>query len=282
MPRWSRNNATDRHAAFLLFVPGDRPERFEKAICSGADAIIVDLEDAVAAANKVAARNALRASLWSLLARRETQVFVRVNGVDTPWHEDDVRALADFDVDGVVLPKSETAADLNRLRAALGERRRKLALVETARGLAAARSVAEAADQLLFGSLDFCADLACAHQREVLQPARFEIVLASRLAGLAPPIDGVTTGVGDAEAVVSDSRYAAALGFGGKSLIHPTQVEPARRGFLVSEGEITWAKKVLAGAETGAVRIDGQMVDAPVIARARGILERAKTPSEAG
>ncbi len=72
------------------------------------------------------------------------------------------------------------------------------------------------------------------------------------------------------------------LFFGGKSLIHPTQVEPARRGFLVSEGEITWAKKVLAGAETGAVRIDGQMVDAPVIARARGILERAKTPSEAG
>ena len=155
-----------------------------------------------------------------------------------------------------------------------------LALIESARGLAAARAVAAAGARLVFGSFDFAADLGCAHTRDALLLARLELVLASRLAGGAAPLDGVTTAIREPDAVRDDAAYAAALGFGGKLLIHPDQIEPAALGLRPSDAEIAWAGRVLAaGRAGGAATIDGAMVDAPLRLRAEQIERRAHRPT---
>jgi citrate lyase subunit beta/citryl-CoA lyase len=249
-----------------LFVPGDRPERFAKAAASGADAIIIDLEDAVAPERKAAARTAL---LPEHLPQGISR-FVRVNALGTPWHAADVAALAGLDLTGVMLPKAETAAAMLALAAALPGKA-VIALVETAAGLAAAREIAGQASRLAFGSIDFCADLGMAHEREMLLTARAEIVLASRLAGLPAPLDGVCTAIDAAAEVEADARYARAFGFGGKLCIHPKQIAPTRAGFAPTAAQIDWAERVLAAAG-GAVTVDGKMVDEPVRIQARQIL----------
>ena len=251
-----------------LFVPADRPERFEKAAASGADAIILDLEDAVAPKRKDAARAALRADFTPL------PVFVRVNGIGTPWHEADVAAAANLSVAGIILPKSEWGVRLDMLLEECVVP--VLALIETAHGLAEARRIAslDGVARLVFGSIDFCADLGAAHTREALLAARSELVLASRLAGLLAPIDGVTTAIDDAALVSADARHALDLGFGGKLAIHPKQIEPILKGFRPDAAEIEWARKVLASGD-GAAAVDGAMVDEPVRVRARAVLKRA-------
>lgn len=260
---------------FPLFVPADRPERYEKALAAGSDSVIVDLEDAVAATNKGMAREHMLTHLPSRLLRRKAKVFVRINGSDTSWHEEDVSAVKSLNIDGVVLPKAERPEQFKKLRDELGDQRSCLALVETAVGLAQVRSFAAAADQLLFGSLDLCVDLGCAHERDILLPARFEVVLASRLAGLPAPLDGVTTDTTDGDAVSADARYAARLGFAGKLLIHPSQISPARSAFTPTDEEIDWAEKALKAEAQGVATLDGKMIDAPVIAKARAIISRS-------
>ncbi len=258
--------------ALALFVPADRPERFLKALASGADAVILDLEDAVSPDRKGAARAAL-ADARDVLDGAAGRVLVRVNAVGTPWHRDDLSAAAAFPLAGVVLPKAESAADVAEAARVAGVPA--VALIESARGLAAVRDTARAAARLAFGSIDFAGDLGCAPSREALLGARAELVLASRLAGLAGPLDGVTTAYGDAAAVEDDARYGSLLGFAGKLLIHPAQVAPARAGFLPSTEERAWAERVLAGGrDGGAVAVDGAMVDAPVRLRAETILRR--------
>ncbi len=256
-----------------LFVPADRPERFAKAAASGADAVILDLEDAVAADRKEMARAALDAGFTSL------PVIVRVNASGTPWHEADLAAASAHKFHAIMLPKAEAHAGLERacdLAAKAGIRI--IALIESARGLADARRIAatEGVARLAFGSIDYCADLGCEHTREALLSARSELVLASRLAGLTAPIDGVTTAIDDAALVTDDARHARSLGFLGKLCIHPRQVGPAREGFMPTLAEIDWAKRILASGD-GAVAVDGAMVDEPVRLRARSILARAAT-----
>jgi citrate lyase subunit beta/citryl-CoA lyase len=126
--------------------------------------------------------------------------------------------------------------------------------------------------RLAFGSIDFCADLGIGHTRQALLAARSEIVLASRLAGLFAPIDGVTTAIDNTELIEDDARYARELGFRGKLCIHPRQLMPARRGFSPSADEISWAQRILAAGPHGAISVDGKMVDAPVRAQAQRIL----------
>jgi citrate lyase subunit beta/citryl-CoA lyase len=264
-------------ALISLFVPGDRPERFAKAAGSGADAVIIDLEDAVGGSAKEQARTALRKP-GSLPDKIE--VFIRVNAVGSLWHEADIGALAGLQIAGIVLPKSETAGQVEALH-----RRTNLPvlpLIETARGLAACREIASAGGvaRLAFGSIDYAADLGMAHIREALLLARLEIVLASRLAGLPGPIDGVTTAINDDTVIMDDARYASALGFGGKLCIHPKQIAPALRGFAPTEAEIAWAKLIVDAPEDGAVLVGGTMVDAPVRLRARHILNRARAVSD--
>jgi citrate lyase subunit beta/citryl-CoA lyase len=253
-----------------LFVPADRPERFAKAAISGADAIIIDLEDAVAPARKAMARAEL---CRGGALPQNILIYVRLNARATPWYAEDMAAIAGLDVAGIILPKTESVADVQAVAAILNERE-VIALIETAAGLAAGRQIAGAAGttRLAFGSIDFCADLGLAHTREALLMARSELVLASRLGGLAAPLDGVTASLGDVQLAEEDARYAASLGFGGKLCIHPAQVAPVKRGFAPSEAEIAWAERVLAAGDDGAAAVDGELVDAPVRARAIRIM----------
>jgi citrate lyase subunit beta/citryl-CoA lyase len=256
-----------------LFVPGDRPDRFEKAAASGADAIIIDLEDAVAPEKKVEARGNV-AKMKALAI----PVLVRVNAPASEWHDDDIRALARAPVNGVVLPKTQNPTEVLAVALALGDRAPVIALIESALGMAQVRDIALArgVKRLAFGSLDFAVDIGCAHIREALLAARSELVMASRLGGMNGPIDGVTTSIDNMQAVEDDAAFACALGFAGKLCIHPKQVEAVRRGFAPTEEELAWAKKIAAaGAEGGAVKVGGTMVDAPVRMRAEQILRRA-------
>lgn len=255
-----------------LFVPATRPERFAKAAQSGADAIIIDLEDAVAAADKDAAREGL--------AGRElppVPLILRVNGIGTPWHEKDLAMAAALPFDAVMLPKSETAGDIASVRALIGSKPI-MALVETARGVAEAAAIArsDGVERLAFGSVDFCSDLGCAHEWDALLHARSAIILASRVAGIAAPIDGVTLQLDDDAQAGEDARKASALGFTGKLCIHPRQVRPVLAGFTPRAEEVEWAQRVAGVGDQGAVSVDGLMVDPPVLRRARQILARAQ------
>ncbi|WP_306029511.1 CoA ester lyase [Stappia sp. MMSF_3263] len=256
-----------------LFVPGDRPERFAKAMAAGADAVIVDLEDAVAPDAKERARAGLAEALAPVTGT--VPVLVRINARGTPWHAGDLAACAGLPLAGLVLPKAESGADCVAVREETGLS--VVALVESARGLRNAEEIAMASRRLAFGSIDFAADLGIAHERDVLLPARFALAMAARLAGQAAPIDGVTTALREEDVIADDCRHAVAMGFGGKLIIHPAQIEAARKGCAPSQGECDWARRVLSAVEGGAaaIAVDGAMVDAPVIARARRILERA-------
>lgn len=253
-----------------LFVPGDRPERFAKALASGADAVIVDLEDAVAPSAKEAARDALKG--W--LAREEGQVVVRINAIDTPWFEADLALCQSPAVAAVMLPKAERAADLDCGRKPV------LPLVETAAGIDALRELAHAprVERIVFGSIDLQLDLGISGDGEELLLFRSQIVLASRLADLAPPVDGVSTAIDDPAQLQADTARARRLGFGAKLCIHPKQVGAVNAGFSPSADELAWARRVLdaaANAGGAAVAVDGKMVDRPVILRAEALLKQA-------
>ena len=264
-------------------MPADRPERYAKAFAAGADAVIIDLEDAVAPAAKAAARTALL-DARDRVAGAACPVFLRINARGTPFHEADISAARALpSVAAVMLAKAECAHDVEAVADVTG--RPVLALIESAAGLAAARAIAEAGARLAFGSIDFAADLGCAHTRDALLLARSELVLASRLAGRAAPLDGVTTSVKDEAAITDDARYAASLGMAGKLLIHPAQISPARAGLRPTAEELAWADRVLATGD-GAAALDGAMVDAPVRLRAEQIRRRATqhspSPARAG
>lgn len=264
-------NTTIDECCLFLFVPADRPERYAKAEAAGADAVIIDLEDAVAPANKDTAREFLAKALAGRV-QGAVPILVRINAIGTPWHDDDLAALASLNISGIVLPKAESVDGLAALRRRMG-RKSIIAIIESALGLAGVEDIASAADRLAFGSIDFSADLGCAHSRDALLLARSRIVLAARLADRPAPIDGVTQLIGDPEEIEADARYGASLGFSGKLLIHPAQIAPARRGMAPSPPDIEWAMKVLsAGSDGGAIAVDGAMVDAPVLAKARQIL----------
>ncbi|MCV7226448.1 HpcH/HpaI aldolase/citrate lyase family protein [Mycolicibacterium komossense] len=257
-------------ARTLLFVPGDRPGRFDKAKSSGADGVILDLEDAVAAPAKEEAR--AHVANW---LTGGTAAVVRINAVDTPWFADDVAALRGTGCT-VMLPKS-SAEGIEAVGAVLGEQTRVIALVETAAGVMAASSVCAAPHviRLAFGSIDFSTELGvAADDREALLHARSVLVLASVAAGLAPPLDGVTTDLTSGDQAGTDAAYASRLGFTGKMCIHPIQVEAVNSAFEPDPAQREWARTVLAGAAGGAAKVDGHMVDAPVLERARRLLDR--------
>ncbi|WP_353476061.1 CoA ester lyase (plasmid) [Salipiger sp. H15] len=263
-----------RQARSYLFVPGERPARFAKAAASGADAIVLDLEDAVGPGSKDAAR----AQVCDWLAAGGPGI-VRINGADTPWLAQDLAALEAFPHVAVMVPKAEPEAVAHV--AALLPGRPLLALVETVAGLAHLRETAchPAVTRLAFGNLDFGADARIPGVAEVLDPARFEIALASRLGGLPQPIEGVTVELSDPEALRDDIRRARLRGFGAKLCIHPSQVAPVNEGFAPTAGEIDWARRILAALAAAAgsvVQVDGKMVDRPLIDRARQILGDAE------
>lgn len=258
----------------MLFVPANRPARFAKAAGAGADAIIIDLEDAVSPAEKPAARAALRDALAQ--GDLAGQVFVRINPAGTPDHDADIAALRGLPVQGVMLAKAEDPQDLAQVQRALSPVSGVIALIETARGMARARELAQAGSRLAFGSIDYANALGMAHQREAMLAARSELVFAAALAGMPAPLDGVTTTISAPEVISDDAAYGHALGFGGKLLIHPAQIAPALRGWMPEAQALDRARHLLAQSGGDATMVEGQMVDLPVIEAARRLVAQAE------
>ena len=263
-----------RHRSYL-FVPGDRPERFDEAVAAGADVPVLDLEDAVLPEAKGQARSAIRD--WLAAGGRAA---VRVNGIGTPWHAEDVALLAAPGVTHVLLPKAEDAAALAVFAARIPAGLPIVPLVESAVGLCEARALAatRGVRQLAFGSVDFQLDTGIEDDVTGLLYARSRLVIASAAAGIAPPVDGVTVALDDEERLAADVRAARGLGFGGKLCIHPKQVAPVHRGFAPDAAQLAKASAIVAAAEgagNGAVRLNGQLIDRPVVERARSLLASA-------
>jgi len=267
-------------ARTYLFVPGNRAERFAKAMACGADAIVLDLEDAVAAASKGEARNAI--AQWSREAAEvdRARTVVRINDTLSASFADDLQLLRDTGIATVMLPKAESAAQVQAVRAALPDAR-VLALIESARGVANAHDVAGAAgvDRLVFGTLDYALDLDLdiADNAEGLAHAASVLAITSRVAGLAPPVAGVTPQIDDESRLLCDLAWSRRHGFGAKLCIHPRQVAPIHAALAPSAQAIAWAQRVLAAvaASPGAAQLDGRMIDRPVVLQAQHTLRRA-------
>lgn len=281
----------------LLFAPANEPRKTRRLSGSGADAVVLDLEDAVARDQKLAARTFARATLRDIAGPLRC---VRVNGFDTGLTADDVAAVVCADLDAIVLPKVETAVDLRRLDAMLATAEaaaqlpcgsvRVIPLVETCAGVIAGAEIAHASSRTLvlaFGSGDLGRDLALPTIRGDLSAAiaygRAKIVYDARAAGLPPPLDGPYLNVRDQDGMAADCRAAAAVGHGGKVCIHPDQVPVANRVFGPAPEEVAFAHKVIAAfsaaeaSGSAAIAVEGVFVDYPIVIKARSIIDLADT-----
>lgn len=261
-----------------LFVPGNRPERFAKALASGADRIIIDLEDAVAPEGKAAARTAIGEWMADSDTPRE-RVLIRINDAATPWHADDLTLVNAVRALCVMLPKCEAPNQVAAVLPCSPKNATVLPLIETARGMVALHEIAAApgVTRLAFGSLDYMADLDIPAGSLALQFAAAQIAIASRAAGIGSPVAGVTPDL-DATRVATDMANARTLGFGAKMCIHPSQVAAVRAALAPSAEELVWAQRVLQAWNTsagGAIQVDGKMVDRPVVLKAERIMAQA-------
>jgi citrate lyase subunit beta/citryl-CoA lyase len=269
-------------ARTYLFVPGNRPERFDKALASGADAVVLDLEDAVATRAKGEARDAI--SRWATAATQpeRDRVLVRIDDSAADAFADDLRLLRDAKLSSAMLPKADSADPIRRLTETVPGAR-VLALIESANGIAKAHAVASnpAVVRLAFGTLDFALDLDLdiTDSNEALTYAASRLVLASRIAGLDQPVAGVTPQINDEDRLLSDWTWARRHGFGAKLCIHPRQIATVHRALSPSPQELEWASRVLAAdaASPGAAQLDGRMIDRPVVLKAQRTLQRANT-----
>jgi len=278
----SRHLAALSAARTLLFVPGNRPERFMKALESGADAVVLDLEDAVPPAQKAQARTAI-AEAWDGLCASPVPLVVRIS---TPRSDDgrqDIDWLAGRPTPaGVMVAKSESAEDLAAVRRA-APAAALLPLFESAAGHAALALIAAAPGvlRLVLGHIDFMADtgLHCSDDERELDPLRFAIAMQTRLQRLQPAVDGVTVAIDDEARLRADTRRALNFGFGAKLCIHPRQVAVVHEALAPAADELAWARRVLAAdaaAGGAAVQLDGGMVDLPVVLQARRTVARVR------
>lgn len=252
----------------VLFVPGDRPERFDKALASEADVIVIDLEDAVLPEGKVRARELVGA--WP---HKLKPVIVRTNSVDTEWFADDLLMLRNAGYQSMMLPKAQSVQDLDAVLKICGPEMHIYPLIETVRGIVSQRAIAAhpSAERLVFGSVDFSKDSGIMDEAGWL-PFRVEMVLASKLAGLNAPIDGTLLSWDNPEYLRQQASISRGLGFAGRLCIHPLQVLPVNQGMLASAAQIEWAKRVVLAFETsvsGAIVVDNKLVDKPVYELAR-------------
>ena len=265
----------------VLFSPGDSPSKLRKAPESGADVVVFDLEDGVAPGRTAAARETVSGLLADPAFDPDPEVWVRVNP-DPVVADEDLGALAEKSPDAVVLPKVEAASDVETVAGLLDERGLDcpvVAIVETAAGVLSAREIAAAApvDALCFGAEDYAADVGASRTREgpeVLY-AREHVVAAAAAADV-DAIDTIFSDFEDEEGLGADVRFARRLGFDGKFAIHPAQVEPINDAFAPDPEEVAWARRVLAAREEhdgeGVFRVEGEMIDAPLVARAERVL----------
>jgi len=263
-----------------LFVPGNRPERFAKAFASGADAIVIDLEDAVAAEAKGPARDAIANWAASAAGVDRGRTVVRVNDAGAIGFADDLRLLRAAGLVLVMLPKAENAEQLAATRAGLPGAGI-LALIESANGVANVDALArsDGVVRLVFGTLDLALDLDLdiAEQSDGLSYAASRLALAARGAGLASPVAGVTPQIDDETRLLADFAWSRRHGLHAKLCIHPKQVAPIHAELAPSREAVEWARRVLAAeaASPGAARLDGRMIDRPVVLQAERTLQRS-------
>lgn len=275
----------------LLFAPGNHPRKVEKVFAAGADAVILDLEDAVAIAEKPATRHVVAAALRR---GRRCLGYVRVNAMATNYCYGDLAAIVGPGLDGIVLPKVEAPWQLKAVDWLLGELERAnglvaggidlLPIVETGAGVAAAREIAASGSRvkrLAFGAGDYSLDmnLPWTRDEDEMAHARATLAVASRAGGLEPPIDTVFTDLRDRDGFAASARRALAMGYQGKMCIHPAQVPIANEVFTPSAAEVARAQAIVAAfreaeqAGSASIQLDGQFIDYPIVERARRVLD---------
>lgn len=257
-----------------LFVPGTHPERFSKALSSGADEVIIDLEDAVAIEDK---DRALENACSALIGNLEGSVYVRVNPVESPWFGRDLQRLAKASENGLlrglILPKAERAADIERLRDALPPQIEILALVETAIGVSKVNEISAARGlaRIGIGAVDLSFDLDSDTNSALMDTVYAQVTIASRVAGIASPLGSPPITIHDPGTIEESARRLRGFGLGGQLCIHPAQVAPIHAGFAPTNEQVDWAVQVMASVG-GSVQVQGQMVDKPVRDKAQRIL----------
>ena len=275
----------------LLFAPGNHPRRVEKALCLKADAVILDLEDAVAIAEKVATRAVVVDALQS---ERSGLGYVRVNAYDTDFCFGDLLVVVAKGVDGIVLPKVETSAQLRSVDWVVSQLEREkrlpaggidiIPIIETGKGVANVHDIASAGTRvkrLSFGAGDYTKDMAMRwtrHEGE-LAHARAEIAVASRAAGLEAPLDTVWIHIKETDGCIKSAELVCDMGYQGKLCIHPDQVDPVNAVFTPSDDDVDFAEKVVKAFEEAeaqglaSIQVDGYFVDYPIVDQAQRTLD---------
>ena len=282
-----------------LFAPGNHPRKVEKVFDAGADAVILDLEDAVAISEKVATRAVV---VEALQAPRTCRGYVRVNALDTEFTFGDIEAVVAPGVDGVILPKVERQADLQMVDWMITslERQRGLTagaidlipIIETGKGIANVREICGAGGRLKrisFGAGDYTRDMGMEWTLEEgeLAHARSEVVLASRINELEPPIDTVFIHIREDEHFRNSADLVRQMGFQGKLCIHPNQVPIANAAFTPSEEDVAWSRKVIAAFEeaeaagSASIQVEGYFVDYPIVVKAERVVALAEAVATA-
>ena len=284
----------------FLFAPGNHPRRVEKALSLGADAVILDLEDACPIAEKVATRAIVVAACQK---DRAGLGYVRVNATTTEFGYGDIVAVVQRGVDGIVLPKVESADELRAVEWVISslERERGLPpgrfdvipIIETGKGVANVRAITSAGTRvkrIAFGAGDFTLDMGLTWTRDEaeLLPYRSECVLASRAAGIEAPVDTVWVDLKDAEGFRASAVRIKQLGFQGKMCIHPEQVPVVNEIISPSAAEVAWSRKVVDAfdaaekAGSASIQLEGKFIDYPIVYRARRVLVQAEEIARKG
>ena len=269
----------------LLFVPGARPDRFEKAVCAGADMVCVDLEDSVQPQRKDSARTA--AIKWLVTEGSGPERIVRINSLKTRAGLVDLVAIADASPQNglIFLPKVDGPDELRITDAILSEAKCPLgmiALIESLDGVENVQAISTASirlEMIMFGAVDFAAELGCDLAEQPLAYARSRIIHAARRAGISA-MDVPCIAVHDHEILISETAAARALGFSGKAVLHPANVKTVNDAFTPTAQETAKAREIVAAfeaSETGLVLIDGKLVEKPVIRKMEQVLSAAKS-----
>jgi len=285
-----------------LFAPGNRPERVEKALQLNADAVIIDLEDAVPVAEKESTRSLVREALDRHPGKR---MYVRVNALSTPYVAEDVKAVVSRNLVGIVLPKAESPEDIFEIDRLLSKHEREAGLIpgsvevipqcETAKGLEECYRIASARPEhhrtltLTFGAADYTLDLGIEMTREgkELEYPRSRMPVACRAGRVMPPLDSPwMVDLKDMDGLVAEAKRARAHGFMGKLVIHPNQIGPCNEIFTPSRQEIDYAKRVMEAFEKAekegkaAIQMEGKFIDYPVVEKSKRIVELARLLEE--
>lgn len=259
----------------FLFVPANRTERYSKALNSGSDAVIIDLEDAIPTEHKLESRALLKQ--W-LLDHPTEKVMIRVNADQTEWFAEDIQLAQLSNVTALVLPKAEQKKAFEAI-----QKIRSIdvyPIIETPYGMAHVEQIAQfpAVQALMFGSIDFQLEMDMTGDYLELMSFRNRMVLASKLAGIENPIDGVTADFANTELVRTETLQAKKLGFQGKLCIHPNQVKIVNQTFNPSPEEIQWAQEIIKAVQAAdgqTISLNGKMIDKPIILKAEKILKQA-------